>query len=392
MTSVSFEINDNSTIVTDNLKFKPIERLSHSSWLIRTIIWLRADDEKIPLFKVAKNVLTLFLAILFSITLLGIPLVCLGYKIWKEIRNDDQECKNLPHTESAFYESSNLGPQETSEFSLNERLMKEDLIFLPISYYFNNSNRNYRRKYRSKWLFEGSQDGCKGDAPVEQAEIVRNKLNNKHIAGIRFNKEKLTGKITDGTCTSMSLKFISSYFKIKEKCKRDPNYTSSMLLKNLSNLSCKLASSSEKMRVRQAAYNTIEIIKSENLIDYSKNKIEALITDRALKINYSSEEIEVNNAEKWNISQQVANLAEGVFLLRIIKPNNNEKLEERGHSLVYIKEEGIGLFYDANYGVLNLHSTEHSNVLSEWMVMNWRDFQISKARFYKVNLGSVVNY
>jgi len=68
---------------------------------------------------------------------------------------------------------------------------------------------------------------------------------------------------------------------------------------------------------------------------------------------------------------------------RILKPANNEKLEEHGHSLVYIKERGLGLFYDPNYGVRNLSTSEHSKILFEGFKSCFQTFQINKARFYR---------
>ena len=76
---------------------------------------------------------------------------------------------------------------------------------------------------------------------------------------------------------------------------------------------------------------------------------------------------------------------EGIFLIRILKPADNEKLEDHGHSLVYIKENGLGLFYDPNEGVRNLASSEHSQVLLAGFKSCFQSFKIHKARFYRLH-------
>ncbi|HEY4831993.1 MAG TPA: hypothetical protein VIH61_05465, partial [Waddliaceae bacterium] len=247
------------------------------------------------------------------------------------------------------------------------------------------------RIFRSKKLFDGSQTGCSGSVPILQAESIREKLNNKSAQGIQFNKSKLTTEIEGGTCTAMSLKFLSSYFKVKKTCKENPGYKPQTLLDGLLNIGYKFAASSEKMKARQAAYDTIEIKEFDCNIDYSKNKIQSLVNDRSLTINYVSQEIEVNYASEETISQQVDALPEGVFLLRIIKPDNSAKLEEHGHSFVYIKEEGIGLFYDPNLGAINLSQKEHSDILSTCMLNYLKEFQINKARFHGVQPDIIIS-
>jgi hypothetical protein len=66
-----------------------IEQTNESAcWLDRGIKWLRADDEEDSLFVIVKNILAIALTILLFATVIGIPFVCYGYRVWLELRPD----------------------------------------------------------------------------------------------------------------------------------------------------------------------------------------------------------------------------------------------------------------------------------------------------------------
>ncbi|AXH78539.1 MAG: putative membrane protein [Circular genetic element sp.] len=44
----------------------------------------------------------------------------------------------------------------------------------------------------------------------------------------------------------------------------------------------------------------------------------------------------------------------GQYIVRIIKPSENRRLEKSGHTLIYIKEEKLRMCYDPNSGLKNL--------------------------------------
>lgn len=354
-----------------------------SSWLTKTVKWLRADDEQEPFFALVKNVLALALAILLTVTLIGIPVVWRSFEIWDEL--DEKIPQNL--SEKIQQNSADRSPGNSDIYKPST--IPDDWDF-PEGVGFTTHDGQTRIFY-SKLLFEGKQTECSGLVDIPKAESIREDLNKKSSEGILFNKKKLTGRIEGGTCTAMCVKFISTYFKIKNTCKRNPDYTPQKLLDSLSQIGKKFASSSEKMKVRQAAYNTIEVtgFDIDSTIDYSKNKMQSILNHRSFVINRSSSEIELNYHNEKLISDEVEALPEGTYLLRIIKPDNKEKLEEHGHSLVYIKEEGIGLFYDPNMGVIQLVPQEHSDILSICMLNRLGDFGLNKARFYQIQPNSV---
>ncbi len=238
-----------------------------------------------------------------------------------------------------------------------------------------------------QWLFKGAQTGCTGAVLIAKVESIRAKLDIERSIGIQFNQEKIIDFLEGGTCTAMSLEFLDSYFNAKKINIKKPGDRSGMLLDHLVKLNQKFSSSSEEMRNRQAAYNTIEVQLDSSLgdpVDYSKNKIQSLANYHSFVIDYSSSEIDINKLDhEAELSKEVEALPEGAFLVRILKPADNEKLEEHGHSLVYIKEHGLGLFYDPNYGARNLSSSEHPKILFEGFKSCFQSFGVSKARFYR---------
>lgn len=235
-----------------------------------------------------------------------------------------------------------------------------------------------------KWLFKGSQLRCNGSVSISEAKTIVRKLNDQSRPEIKFNKAKVTDQVFDGTCTAMSLEFLDSYFKIKELCKGQPDYKPQTLLNRIAQLSPKFSLSSKVMRNRQAAYNTIEVKNPAG--DPSLNKIQSLANYHCLKIDHSSNEFNVGKmSNEKEVTQEIDNLPEGAYFVRILKTANNEKLEEYGHSLVYIKEEGIDLFYDPNYGLISFFEQKSSNYIYNQFKKCYSMFQTEEARFYRLH-------
>lgn len=245
---------------------------------------------------------------------------------------------------------------------------------------------------KRKWLFKGTQSGCDGDVSLAKVESIRAKLNQQSAPGIKFNSTKVSDYIKGGTCTAMSLEFLDSFFKIQQACIQNSNPQSEIWANRISQIGSKFALSSREMRTRQAAYNTIEVRKvdSEIDLDYSRNKIQSLANYHSLKIDYASDEIDIQQINEENeLSSSIDTLPDGAFLIRILKLAHNEKLEERGHSLVYIKEKGFGCFYDPNYGARNLLLSEHSSVLFEGFKRCFQNFGIDKVRLYRLQSAAI---
>lgn len=239
-----------------------------------------------------------------------------------------------------------------------------------------------------KWFFKGNQARCNGPVAIDKVKSICVKLNTNPPTGIQFNQEKVGDSVEGGTCTAMSLEFLDSYLKAKKLSVQTSDNRSAMFIDKIVELGQKFSSSSEEMRNRQAAYNTIEVQLDKSLVnkaDYSKNKMQAIANYHSLTIDHASPEIDTKELnDKSELAKEVDALPEGAFLVRIIKPANNEKLEEHGHSVVYIKENGLGIFYDPNYGARNVSPSKHSEILFEGFKSYFQSFEINKARFYRL--------
>lgn len=171
----------------------------------------------------------------------------------------------------------------------------------------------------------------------------------------------------------MSLAFL--HFYLQQKGKEGPELST--------HLQEELGSSSQEMRTRQAAYNTIKVESAHRIgsIDFSRNKVQALANDHALVIDWASSEVDISFGYEV-FEQEVQKLPEGAFLIRMLKPEANDKLEACGHALVYIKEKGSALFYDPNRGtkILPLDPQELYRELDSC----FREFGVKKTRFYRM--------
>ena len=85
------------------------------------------------------------------------------------------------------------------------------------------------------------------------------------------------------------------------------------------------------MRIRQAAYNTIEVLPTERVIDASKGKIQSIVNYHNFKIDFMTDEINAEMLSKPEDVRKYVSLPQEIYLLRIIKPTQNEKLD----SIVY---------------------------------------------------------
>jgi hypothetical protein len=256
---------------------------------------------------------------------------------------------------------------------------------------FMSQNNNHLSKIpfsQRKWIFIGSQRDCSGSVPVAKVQTIVAKLVSKKVAGITFNKDKVTGTIERGTCTSMALEFANQYFKLKKTYVQSAKFPEEEVLAKIAALEPQFATSSPEFMLQQAAFNTIEVQKGSDEIDFSKNKVQALINYQGFKIDHSSEEIDLDKYYyrldlDVEFEREIEVLPEGTYFVRILKPSDNEKLEEHGHSLIFVKEHGLRLFYDSNYGLKNLSLEKMRSLLYDFKQMVYQ-FEITKMRFYRL--------
>ena len=248
------------------------------------------------------------------------------------------------------------------------------------------ASRILSRTAFNELLFEGTQENCDGTAAPHRVFQVIDRIDRCRERGILFNRGKVGGNIHGGVCSAMALDFADTFFKLKKVQVSTGQRSSDFFLRSVRGLGEQFARSSEEMRVRQAAFNTIEVLRNAAPIDASRNKVQSLANFHGLKINHASAEIAVGSAScSQAVEREASNLSDGLYLLRIILPSNNERLEQHGHSMVYFKEREEGLLYDPNVGARYMKNVCHAPMLSQSLANCYQQFQTSRARFYRLS-------
>ena len=136
---------------------------------------------------------------------------------------------------------------------------------------------------------------------------------------------------------------------------------------------------------RQDAFNCIEVDRSQEGVDFSLAKVQSIANFHFFKITHSSSEFTYNDDNPENtkniLAQEITNLPTGVHLLRDIIPSDNKKLEECGHSMIFIKEEQGTFFYDPNFGVDLIKGDVIAGIF-DILKKNYNLFKVRQSRFY----------
>lgn len=226
----------------------------------------------------------------------------------------------------------------------------------------------------SPWIFRGTQRGCNGSVNRARAQEVFNKIFSLRETGIHFNAQKIVSTLVGGTCSAMALELADRCLSLTTV-----NDAHQVFLREIRQMGEEFKGSSEEMRSRQAAFNTIEVINHD--VDYTRNKMQSLCHFHGLKIAAASEEMDINTRE--SLEGEVRNYPRGIYAVRIIKPVDNEKMEAYGHTMIYIKYPNVELLYDSNFGSANLHPKliEDGTLISYLKYYSYW-FGVNRARFY----------
>ncbi len=124
---------------------------------------------------------------------------------------------------------------------------------------------------REGLLFEGSQIGASGPAPRQSTLAVLEHLQRFNERGIQFNPLKVSGDVKGGVCSAMALDFADAFLKL-----RKGQGSSEHFLQKVRELQPRFAASSEAMRIRQAAFNTIEVRGDVSGVDFARGRCRRL--------------------------------------------------------------------------------------------------------------------
>ena len=211
--------------------------------------------------------------------------------------------------------------------------------------------------------------------PVQACRMVEQL--NAHVtriaAPIAFNQEMVSGtQIEGGSCSSITFRIIKEglaalktletthYLKrsTRERCfaSRFANTVKELEKTATGNRAADKAVQIA-IRTEQMALNTITVdrvkIHSGNAV---AEKVGAMALYYGLKVVKSSPELRVKNNDQLDSQLRclMRNLEEGFYFLRIIQEKNNHKLEEKGHSAIYIKSGDAEYYFDPALGFFHL--------------------------------------
>lgn len=121
-------------------------------------------------------------------------------------------------------------------------------------------------------------------------------------------------------------------------------------------------------------------------MDVSRSKVQSWIKYYGFRTDHCSREMNITTSGVWQ--QEIDALPYGVYFVRMHKPTDNHKLEARGHSMIYVHEEGdIGFFYDNNWALEKISAINNSTngtLLYERLLNVHRQWDIPSTRFYRL--------
>jgi hypothetical protein len=225
------------------------------------------------------------------------------------------------------------------------------------------------------WYFRSNQVGNVGPVNLEIAKRYIEKLNQNHPY-VKFNPLRLKDQMSLGSCTAQSFKLLNNYFKLKYQHISD--------IEGEIRRFQKVKNCSEKTRYKQAAFNTIELIQHEDCKNTSKAKIEGLIAGK-FNLGIALNGFDLETLTQSEFEKILKSLPEGTFLFRAIKPDDNHKMEAWGHSLIYINEDPISLFYDPNFGALDLKKSNPAKAIYDCLKFNREYYKLSELSIYHLS-------
>lgn len=217
------------------------------------------------------------------------------------------------------------------------------------------------------------------DQPLAKQFVEKsNECAQKCMPCISFNQEALQNQkeLKGGACSPISFRISRSTLKIARKVEQKPLSSEAkdrvfsqkftrkvMKFESMATSQRKPDKTAQIMiRTEQFALNTITVnrkkITSGNAV---KEKVTAMAAFYDLKVVDSTKEIRVkgNPKLKEELTSLVQRLQPGVYFLRIIQEKKNHKLEEKGHSALYIKRaNGSEYYFDPALGNYSLISEE----------------------------------
>lgn len=229
-----------------------------------------------------------------------------------------------------------------------------------------------------KYIFEnrGYCPSAKQEANISKKAFEY--IHPRRSLHINFNKSKLFPFDNAGVCTARALDFLARYNAECAK-KTDPDERRNCV----ENFKPYLSMVTSAFMSRQAAYNTIEIKNQRGVTgdEIKEEKMQSLVNYHGFKITPVTGTIETANLEDRTVDlrETIDQLPFGSYIIRMLYPANNIKGEYFGHTMVFIKDKDLSLYYDHVEGVLEV--TEDLWETIRFILLDWsiKEFRIYHA-------------
>lgn len=241
-------------------------------------------------------------------------------------------------------------------------------------------NESSKTHTKIQWTTQGLFNGPNWK---RRSKRYLKQLQKKAPEGITFNKKKLSWLTLGGNCTAISLNFIRLYLEKIQGSQPDLDLDIPLKgrLKKIARVS-KWGGGWLEMRAQQNAFNCIEVT-NRSRADHVSTKVEAIANFHDLKTDYTSRTFDILKDLKSDLLSVTDTLEEGIYFLRVIQPADNEKLEVKGHSMVFLRTSEGDYFFDPNKGLEKIEGDTNERILAH-LKHNYKRFGITQASFHKI--------
>ena len=199
-------------------------------------------------------------------------------------------------------------------------------------------------------------------------------IDSRHTPHIKFNQSKLFPFDDGGVCTARALDFLARYH-VECQHKIDPEARRICVKQFKPYLS--LVTSA--FISRQAAYNTIEIKNSRGIDKdaLKEEKMQSLVNYHGFKITPVTGTLQTSLLEdrSLDLRDEIDQLPEGSYIVRMLYPANNVKGEYFGHTMIFIKSKDLSIYYDHVEGPLEVTQDLWETIreiLIDWSIPEFR--------------------
>lgn len=266
---------------------------------------------------------------------------------------------------------------------------------------------DYRAFYRNEFIAEFNHGPlAQGITDQNKAKQIVEALNEsvlKETAAVTFNQAMIkTNQLTGGACSVISLQVAKAAFEILEQLAKQDDLTEEHkgrifiqrvaqtvndihVLGKVNNK--KNEEARRDIRTIQQAFNAITVDRTVKVDHIVQEKMKALAIYFGFRISESTPEIQVNGNLKLKalVEEQMQTLKEGVYLIRVIDYTNNHKLENCGHTIIYIKSLKSELYFDPRLGLYQLFAEcQKTNLIYNALLSAQMRFKVDVVSFHKL--------